>query len=524
MPDRKPATLACSEPVLDPKGGSDDRFRRLIAGLHVGVVVQGPASEILILNPSALELLGVTEAQILGRTSFDPYWKITREDGSEFPASERPVATVLGTRQRVSNVVIGVHRPQQRDKVWLLINAEPEFGPDGQIAQVVATLADITERKRLEASLLQARKLESIGRLAGGIAHDFNNLLTVIIGSTSLALETLPQGARERLELTQSLEAAERAASLTRQLLTFARRQVSVPTCIDLASSLRALEPLLARLIGEHIELSIVTHDAWPVDVDLVQLEQVIVNLAVNARDAMPNGGRLQIEIGQASIDVPAGEYTVLRVSDTGHGMDANTRDHLFEPFFSTKDMGTGLGLATVYGIVEQHGGFVSVQSEPGRGATFAVHFKRSTHAPTGEGTPSGVRAAEPSGKGTILVIEDEPLVRNLARAVLEKHGYEVLVAGDGLEGLACAKAHVGPIQLVVTDLVMPKLDGQRTAMQLKAARPEIAVIITSGYSETKLLPSDTCFLAKPYSPLQLLELVRLALEGRHEIEKSEER
>jgi PAS domain S-box-containing protein len=511
MPDPYPGPL--TTPSSPAEGSSDDRFRRLIAGLHVGVVVQGPASEILILNAAALELLGVTEEQILGKTSFDPYWKITHEDGSEFAASERPVATVLATRQRVSNVVIGVHRPRQRDQVWLLINAEPELAADGSVSQVVATLADITEHKRLEASLLQARKLESIGRLAGGIAHDFNNLLTVIIGSTSLALASLAESAPERVELSQSLEAAERAASLTKQLLTFARRQVTIPTCVDLAEALRSLEPLLARLIGEHIELRVLTNaETWSVDIDPVQLEQVIVNLAVNARDAMPHGGKLVIELGKTSVDLPHGEYATLRVSDTGHGMDAETRDHLFEPFFSTKELGTGLGLATVYGVVEHHGGFVTVQSEPGRGATFTVHLKRSTQRPLRAPTPSST--PEPtSGKGTILVIEDEPLVRNLAQTVLAKHGYEVLIAGDGLEAIARAQAHLGPIHVVVTDVVMPKLDGNRTAAQLKVQRPELVVLFTSGYTEHGISFAEGRFLAKPYTPSQLLERVRAALK-----------
>jgi PAS domain S-box-containing protein len=515
MPEHRRLSPGASVLAGASGGSEDDRFRRLIAGLHVGVVVQGAHSEILIVNAAALELLGVTEEQILGKTSFDPSWRIVREDGTTFSASDRPVATVLVTGARVSNVVMGVDRPLRKDRTWLLVNAEPEFGADGKITQVVATLGDITELKRLEASLLQARKLESIGRLAGGIAHDFNNLLTVIIGGTSLALASLPEDSAARADLEQSLKAAERAASLTNQLLTFARRQATAPQDVDLAQSLRAIEPLLTRLIGEHIQLELrLSADTWHVQVDPVQLEQVIVNLAVNARDAMPSGGRLLIESMNAVVDVPPGEYGVVRISDTGHGMDAETRDRLFEPFFSTKKLGTGLGLATVYGIVEKHGGYIVVQSELGHGATFSVHLKRSLGSTSAASATPSSEQASARGRETILVIEDEPLVLSLAQRVLSLNGYNVLVASDGLEALALAKDHPGRIDLVVTDLVMPKLDGKRTAAELLTRYPDLIVLFTSGYTEQQMSFANERFMAKPYTPVELLERVRTALDA----------
>jgi PAS domain S-box-containing protein len=514
MPDRVPSPSLPPPAVPTLSLADDDRFHRLIAGLHVGVVVQGPHTEILVLNQAALDLLGVTEAQILGKTSFDPYWNIVREDGSVFPPEERPMATAIATGKPVRNVVIGVDRPRTRDRVWLLINAEPEFGPDGKIAQIVATLGDITELKRLEASLLQARKLESIGRLAGGIAHDFNNLLTVIIGGTSLALATLPEDAPARVDLQQALEAAERAANLTRQLLTFARQQVTLPKCVSLSAVLRSIEPLLARLIGEHIELSVqASDDTWPVNVDPVQLEQVIVNLAVNARDAMPLGGRLVISIANAVVDVPAGDYAVVSVSDSGHGMDANTRDHLFEPFFTTKELGTGLGLATVHGIVEKQGGFVVVRSEPGRGATFLVHLRRAERAEVDGASPGPLAPLPQRGCETILIVEDEPMVRNLARRVLQMNGYNVLVAVDGVDATGVAERHPGRIDLLLTDLIMPKLGGSVVAARLAATRPELRVLFTSGYTDQAHTFVDGRFMAKPYTPRELLERVRVVLE-----------
>jgi nitrogen-specific signal transduction histidine kinase len=399
--------------------------------------------------------------------------------------------------------------------VWLLINAEPEFDPSGKVEQVVATLGDITELKRLEASLLQARQLESLGRLAGGVAHDFNNLLTVIIGGTSLALATVPENLPARIDLEQSLEAAERAAGLVRQLLTFARHQPTIPRCVSLAASVRALEPLLARLIGEHIELVIqVSEQTWPVNVDPAQLEQVIVNLAVNARDAMPGGGRLVIASENASVDRPRGEYAVLRVSDSGHGITAETREHLFEPFFTTKELGTGLGLATVHGVVEKQGGFIVVHSEPGRGATFAVHLRRAENDAATSRPAEPVAPASAPGHATILLIEDEPLVREVAARVLRMNGYNVLVTEDGAAAVAFAEGYPGSIDLVVTDVVMPKLDGQRTATLLRAARPGVRVLFTSGYSEGSLTFAQGEFIPKPYSPQELVVKVRTVLAG----------
>jgi signal transduction histidine kinase/CheY-like chemotaxis protein len=415
------------------------------------------------------------------------------------------------TQRRVSNVIIGVDRPQHRDRVWLLVNAEPELDGDGRVVQVVATLGDITEHRRLEASLLQARKLESIGRLAGGVAHDFNNLLTVIICTTTLAMRGVHDD-DTRENLAQALVAAERAAALTRQLLTFARRQVTAPRSVRIAEVLAAIELLLTRLLGADIELVVDAEPTtWPVRIDPAQLEQIIVNLVVNAREAMPAGGRIRIS-ARGVVHDAAGptEYVVLRVTDTGRGIDASARSRLFEPFFTTKESGTGLGLATVHGIVTQVGGFITVDSEPGQGATFAIFLPRDL-APT-HAAAAAERRAVLGGREAILVVEDEPLVRMLTARALTQAGYAVTEAEDGEDGLRQA-AGQPPFDLLVTDLIMPRLDGRALAERLLGDGQARAVLYVSGYADRPLEPGLP-FLAKPFTPDELLARVREVLDA----------
>jgi two-component system, cell cycle sensor histidine kinase and response regulator CckA len=388
---------------------------------------------------------------------------------------------------------------------------------------------DITQRKSLEAQLLQAQKMEAVGQLAGGVAHDFNNLLTVILGSAELLLASLGRNHPDREEAEEIRKAALRAADLTRQLLAFSRQQVLAPQVLDLNEAVANMDQILRRVIGEDIDLlTAPSRDLRAVRADPSQLEQVVMNLAVNARDAMPNGGKLTIETANVELDdayarehgaVKPGYYVMLAVSDTGVGMDAETRARIFEPFFTTKPKGkgTGLGLATVYGIVKQSGGFIWVYSELGRGTTFKIYLPRVEGAavparPTPPSTPSR------RGSETILLVEDQEEVRRLARRVLETLGYTVLVAASGAEALQLAGAHAGPIHLLVTDVIMPGMSGREVGLLLAPARPETKVLYVSGYANESIvhhgvLEPGIAFLQKPFTVEALGRKVREVLD-----------
>jgi CheY-like chemotaxis protein len=358
--------------------------------------------------------------------------------------------------------------------------------------------------------------MEGIGLLAGGIAHDFNNILTVIRGNATLALAALPPEEGPREDLAQIVEAADRAADLIRQLLAFARRTVLKPEVVELGTIVRRLEPMLRRLIGEDVTLVTAAQGAGSVLADPGQIEQIIINLAVNARDAMPDGGKLTIETADIETAGSASPMTAMSVSDTGMGMDAATMDHLFEPFFTTKGLGkgTGLGLATVYGIVNQSGGTVTAHSQPGHGSTFTVCLPRVA-AITAAAEPARPTATEGSRLGTILVVEDDTGVRRFVRRVLEAAGYLVLTAPDGATAI---EASLGvPLQLLLTDVVMPDMSGRRVAAKLASERPGIRVLYMSGYPDDDIvrhgvLEPDIDLLAKPFTAEALLSAMDKAL------------
>ncbi|MHB8399322.1 MAG: response regulator [Candidatus Limnocylindrales bacterium] len=395
----------------------------------------------------------------------------------------------------------------------------------------VVIVRDITERQQLESQLRQSQKLEAVGQLAGGIAHDFNNILTAIRGYAEFARRGLEADPGRAADLDEVIANADRAAALVRQLLAFSRRQVLAPQVLEPAEIVAGIAPMLRRLLGEHIELATNARpDTGQVKVDPSQLEQVIVNLAVNARDAMPAGGALTIELGNVELDaayaadhpeVNAGPFVLLAVSDTGSGMDAATRLHIFEPFFTTKEVGqgTGMGLATVYGIVRQSGGSIFVYSEPGAGTTFRIYFPRITaELPAALAEPVAVRPST-VGSETILLVEDESAVRAFGRRALESEGYTVLAAASGAGALTLAASHAGPIALLVTDVIMPGLQGHQLAVQLTAARPELRVLYVSGFTENSVThhgapDRDVAFLPKPFSADGLCSAVRAVLGG----------
>ncbi len=396
------------------------------------------------------------------------------------------------------------------------------------VPAVLRELRETGERKarrRAEEQLRQAQKMEAVGQLAGGIAHDFNNLLTVIGGYSDLLLMTIPEGGPHRKEIAEIRKASERATALTRQLLTFSRREAFRPVVLDLNTVVAEVHKMLQRLIGASVELATVPGpDLGRVKADPGHMEQVLMNLAVNARDAMAEKGRLTIQTynvstsaGKPIEDLPAGNYVALEVADTGCGMSEEVLDHLFEPFFTTKGVGkgTGLGLATVYGIVKQSGGAIRVLSAVGAGTTFRI-FLPSVNEPLAHMVAPVASSAAFVGTETIVFVDDSEAIRRLARSVLAPLGYEVLEAGEGLEALRVCERHQGPIHLVLTDMVMPLMNGVELAASLASVRPEAKVVFMSGYLERGEVPGPPgCFLAKPFTPVSLLRKIREVLDAR---------
>ena len=415
--------------------------------------------------------------------------------------------------------------------LWFRDDATYLQTADSQDPLMQGVLYDITEHKHLEEKLRQSQKMEAIGRLAGGVAHDFNNLLMIIQAHTERLLLYLSASDPPHQDAAQIKEAVRRCASLTGQLLAFSRKQVLQPKVLDLNAVVGEVGKMLHRVIGENIEVGLQTAPSlWPVRVDQSQMEQAILNLALNARDAMPQGGELTIEtrnihIEAASLSEPEslapGQYVVLEVSDTGVGMDAKTRSHVFEPFFTTKELGkgTGLGLASVYGMVKQSGGWTNFRSQPGRGTTFSIYFPKAAEQPA----PVQVEATPPNqaqGTETILVVEDEEQIRDMVSEYLGQNGYTVLHASNGREALQVAGRYQGQIHLLITDVVMPEVGGHELAQQLNRLRPQTKVLFTSGYPEhvacnATIADQNAIILQKPFSLSVLAGKIREVLEAQ---------
>ncbi len=398
-----------------------------------------------------------------------------------------------------------------------------------RVQRALREVEDRAKHRLLEEQFRQAQRMEAIGRLAGGVAHDFNNLLTVIGGYTQLMLARIPPGDALRKDAEEVIKAGERAASLTSQLLVFSRKQILEPKVLNLNAVVSDTKKLLERLIGEDIELVMALDpDVGNVKADRGQIEQVIMNLAVNARDAMPEGGTLTLETGNVVIDETyvklhpgskVGAHVFLAVSDTGVGMDRDTLAHLFEPFFTTKEQGkgTGLGLSTVYGIIQQSGGSIWVESEPGRGARFRTYLPRVDEPAEPARKIDVRRSAAPAGTETVLLVEDEEAVRRLTRAVLRRNGYNVLVAANAEQALAALEQNRGPIDLLLTDVVLPGMGGTEIARRISQLRPGIKVVYTSGYTdrsfvENGVLKPGLAFIPKPFTPEDLLRKLREVL------------
>ena len=444
-------------------------------------------------------------------------------------ANREQIRSFIRAGYRLSDSETREHAKDGKPRVFL--NNVVGFIEDGHIVRVWGTQRDVTDQRHLEEQFRQAQKMEAVGQLAGGIAHDFNNLLTAILGNTQLLLRELPPGDSKRGDVEEIRKASERAASLTRQLLAYSRRQMLQPEILDLNVVVAEMDKMLRRLIGEHIALeALLAPDLGRVRADPNQIEQVLVNLAVNARDAMADrgGGKLTIETAnielddaftQANLGSKAGPHAMLGVTDTGTGMDATVRAHLFEPFFTTKEVGkgTGLGLATVYGIVKQSDGYISVHSEPGRGSSFKIYLPRVDARP--RASSPGMKLGVSRGTETILVVEDEPAVLALSQRALEAQGYVVLAASDATTALRLVERHGGTIHLLLTDVVMPGMSGRDLADQLAARRPGTRVLYMSGYPGDAVvqhgeLQPGAAFLQKPFSPDGLARKVRDVLDA----------
>jgi PAS domain S-box-containing protein len=502
---------------------SELNFRSLVTNAPYGVCRCDASGKILDVNPAFVELLGHTSAdELIGEHIFGLYAENDRWfDLADFLRSSAPFKGLTAEWKR-------------KNGTTTVVRVSGRSVSNGREGGVVFELfaEDVTERRALEQQLRQSQKMEAVGRLAGGIAHDFNNLLMVISGYSEFLLERLGDEPRLRGPAQEIASAAERASSLTRQLLAFSRKQMLAPRVVNLNDVATENLKMLTRMIGEDIDLMLVPATGlWPVRADAGQIEQVIMNLAVNARDAMPSGGKLTIETSNVALDeeyarfhapLRPGDYVMVAISDTGAGMDAETQSHIFEPFFTTKGTkGTGLGLSTVYGIVKQSGGYIWVYSEVGKGTTFKIYLPRV--ASTGEAvmpvaTPVEQQKAEP-GTETILLVEDEANLRYLARQYLEKQGYKVIEAADGAVAMQIAVAHEKMIHLLLTDVIMPGMNGRELAQRISEIRPNVKILYMSGYTENVIghngmLDAGVRLLQKPFNLRDLRSKVREVLDA----------
>jgi PAS domain S-box-containing protein len=498
---------------------SERRYRLVAESMHDIVTLHELDGRIVFISPSVRDRLGWDVAQMKGRSLYD---LVHPDDRARLESRLSGATAEEGSKP-------AVWRCKGRDGSWRWLETNTAVVEDGEpegARRLLCTSRDVTDRKNLEEQLRQAHRMEAIGRLAGGVAHDFNNLLTVILGYASHLEHELSPEDPVAIQATEIRGAAERAARLTQQLLAFSRQQVLQPRVVDLNETVTNLTSMLQRLIGSHVRLDVhITEGIWTVLVDPGQIEQVLMNLVVNARDAMPRGGtitirtsteRLAAHRSQQGVPIPAGDWVVFEVADTGEGMPAAIVSRIFEPFFTTKALGqgTGLGLSMVYGIVKQSGGFIFCDSTPGKGTTMRVYLPRAQAAV--EQAVPGVTVGTARG-GTILVVEDEPAVRGLLSAVLQKAGYKLHEASSGAEALAELE-RIPHLDVLITDVIMPEMTGVEVARRVVQQRPGTAVLYMSGYADEVLQHEDvvpgSCFIQKPFRPDVLMSKVRDIVEG----------
>jgi two-component system cell cycle sensor histidine kinase/response regulator CckA len=522
MDPTQPANMPRIVTQVEARDGTQSALRMLIESLPVGLIITDDGGRITDLNESSLRMFGYTREELLGHSVEILLPERLRN------SHERHRGKYAG-EPHVRPAGIGMELLGRR-KDGTEFPVEVSLGPlatkDGTL--VSSTIVDISERKKIEQQLRLAQRMEAIGQLAGGIAHDFNNLLAVIIGSADILVDEITQSDSLSKKVEMIRSAGSSAADLVRQLLAFSRQQMVQPLVLDTKKIVDGTQAMLRRLIGENIQLSVVVEDGVGfITADPGQIEQVLLNLAVNARDAMPKGGRLTIRARNVELDdtdkkkhdplVP-GRYVLLAVEDSGCGMDQKTQARIFDPFFTTKELGkgTGLGLATVYGIVKQSRGYIWVYSEVGQGTIFKIYLPRTDQVIYPQ-RPKEEEATALQGSETILLAEDSESLREMAREYLESIGYTVLEANSGTQALQRAKDFNGRIDLLLTDIIMPEMGGPELADQIVSLRPEVKVIFTSGYTGDALaghgpLDPAATFIQKPYRPKALARKIREVL------------
>ncbi|HUO25002.1 MAG TPA: ATP-binding protein [Candidatus Aquilonibacter sp.] len=501
---------------------SEINFRSLVTNAPYGICRCDSAGQLLHSNPAMQTMLGYSSEELVGIHLGGLY-----VDTHQW----FQLADYLREGEPFTGLIVEWKRKDENPIVVRVSGRAVSDGDNGRVFELYTE--DVTERRALEQQLRQSQKMEAVGRLAGGIAHDFNNLLMVILGYSEFLLERVgPEVAALRTPAQEISNAAHRASTLTRQLLAFSRKQMLAPKILDLNEVVTENLKMLTRMIGEDIDLVMVPGaELGAVRADAGQIEQVIMNLAVNARDAMPSGGKLTLETSNVSLDedyarfhapLKPGNYIMLAISDTGAGMDAETQSHIFEPFFTTKGTkGTGLGLSTVYGIIKQSGGYIWVYSEPGKGTTFKIYLPRvadQAESAAQVATAKEVPAVEP-GSETILLVEDEANLRYLARQYLQKQGYRVIEAADGAVAMQIAVAHEGVIHLLLTDVIMPGMNGRELAQRISEIRPNVKILYMSGYTENVIghngmLDAGVRLLQKPFNLRDLKDKVREVLDS----------